>query len=652
MKQGQFYGAVGTNGYSAAYMQIYNDLAEQYRKAGIAEERMNMELERLAARAETEGNRILRDARNIQQKAAKEGRPSAGVMSQLYMARIKALQLAANIEAKAATAKTKAEKEDAELIRGVERKYDYATYGASGQSRQAFNNALITVDANTSDAVITKLLSDAMDLIAGEIENYPDEDKAKKLVHLAGARAQLLDILASKGISNPKYKTAIDAAIANKYNIAAEDLEPNKIAELKAKELALLPTQSEATNTIKSQLLTLQGQIASQMEKLGDASPDVKTAQKLFYDNPALTDYMDVQDRMNYAVDAQTLERIAQANNTTSERILEDYDKAKQLADSNPALVPEEYLDNVTTGVIRERQRAAQLRARQQQVPTAAPNLEQLAAQRFLAATPTPRRMYTKEQRQDLRRGIVPQQVGTDVQQTNRAIQSMLRQSPEYKRWYNSLTKGEQVMQQYTTLTDKYIQEIQSDAKPSVSKRAQKIAEQLFEPINGNPSAEFLSADELVSRTAEAFKDKDLQDEARAYYTALVMNQRASTQPELETQEANNLPVEPVEEAEQAKEQDKTRNRLFRQRVETPAPPPVQPEQPQLEGSEFDALLSNQQFFGPLDRLAGNAAIEYPMTVEQFENIEYGDLGLDLSTPITDENLLRILRRTGYGRNQ
>ena len=628
MKQGQFYGAVGTDGYSAAYMQIYNDLAEQYRKAGLSQERMNMELERLAARAETEGNRILRDARNIQQKAAKEGRPSAGVVSQLVMAKIKALGLAENIKVKAAEAKTDAEKAEAEAVQRVYDKYDYSTYGASGASNVSFRRALITADENTDPQNVIPMIGNALDTISGEIQNYSDAEITKKRVHLAGAKAQLLDQLSSKGLTDPQYATAIDNAILQKYGETPEDISFRELDVARAAELAEIPTTSAATSDVKKQLLETVNFIDTQIATLGQDSPDVRKAERLFYRNKALTDYMDAQDRLNYAVDADTLESIAQANNTTSERILKDYDTAKQLADSNPALVPEEYLDNVTTGVIRERQRAAQLRARQQQVPTAAPDLEQLAAQRFLAATPTPRRMYTQEQRQDLRRGIVPQQVGTDVQQTNRAIQSMLRQSEDYKTWYNSLTKGEQVMQQYTTLSDKYLQEIQSDAKPSVSKRAQKIAEQLFEPISGNPSGEYLSADALVSRTAEAFKDRDLQDEARAYYTALVMNQRASTQPELETQQANVEPVQQVvEEDMDFTFMDRLRGRKAErkyQRTNKPISMPVeQALQPQAQAEQSAQLAAMYQDPNALDDVNLQALPNRPPT--DVERIVYGE---------------------------
>ena len=650
MKQGQFYGTIGQVGYGPIMMEIYNQEAERLRRLGIAEEEQKAKLLQYAMKYETESNKFLQFALKQRQQAIKEGKPSAGVLSQYFMAQVKTQQIIAQIEKAAKKRGTDVAEAEADAIAAVEDLFNYDSYSASGKTSRMVNDGLLTINQASEEADVVSAINLILNATSQIIGQIPEGEVDEKAVVLSGIRDQLMTALATRNQDPQTFEAAINTKLNQLSGVNVSDYTPEFLAERKAEKLAALPnygtSTSEAINTLKD----LYDDIEDARKDLGGDTKTIKQAERLFYENPALEDYFRALEVTDFNVSPQMLEEIAEKNNTTVEKIRDDFNEAKKFNDKNPALVPEEFVPFVTTSVLRQRQKAAQTRAqldafdRQQ-----APDLERIAAQRYLAMTPRPMRMYTKEQRKDIRKGIYVPEVGSKIQQTDRSIQANLRDSENYRNWYNSLTKGEQVMQRYGTTAGALFDDMQSDPSFTPKGRAQKFATQLFEASQN----QMLTADELVQQTAEGLRSKEDQDEARAYYAALYMNKNASTEAPVETQDvqqeaAVQQAVEaPQPEVQPQEEDTRLLDRLFKSRVEAPATQPAQPPPEPLQPSQFDAVLQDQNFFGPLDQLANNAAIEYPLTSNQFINAEYGNLGLPDGTAMSDYATRQAIRRFG-----
>jgi len=329
-------------------------------------------------------------------------------------------------------------------------------------------------------------------------------------------------------------------------------------------------------------------------------------------------------DATNGQPTQQQLDKFFEDNpKTDKQEIGRQFAQAKELYATNMALIPEEYVDVFFEPIRKERQRAAQLEGEAALTGMqVAPDLEKLAAQRFLQSTPAPISLYTREQKKDLRKGVYVPQAGTDVQQTDVSIQALLRESPAYREWYNALSSGEQVMQRYGTSADKLFKEMQANPNMAPKGRAQKLAMQLYTatPIGGK-----LSADELVNQTAEALKDKDLQDEARAYYAALIMNRDADTQAPVETQEAN-VQANVEEDMDFTFRERMMGQRAMREyeRTNKPIPPLVEPAlQPQAQAEEAAQLAAMYQDPNAMDAVDINAFTNRQPT--EFERMVYSD---------------------------
>jgi len=653
MKQGQFYGTIGQVGYGPIMMEIYNQEAERLRRLGIAEEEQKAKLLQYAMKYETESNKFLKLALEQRQKAIKEGKPSAGVLSQYFMAQVKTQSIIAQIEKAAKKRGTDVAEAEADAIAAVEDLFNYDSYPSSGKTSSLIYRGLLGVNEATSQENVAASIGTILDAAANELRQIAEGDVDEKAVVIAGIRDQLMSALASKGFDPKTFEAGINYKINQLSGVNPADFTPEYLAERKAIKLGQLPDYGTSTSEAIDTLKDLYDDIEDARKDLGGDSKTIKKAERLFYKNPALKDYFRALEVTDFNVSPQMLEEIAEKNNTTVEKIAEDFNEAKKFNDENPALVPEEFVPFVTTSVLRQRQKAAQTRSQLDAFDRQeAPDLERIAAQRYLATTPRPMRMYTKEQRKDIRKGIYVPEVGSKIQQTDRSIQANLRDSENYRNWYNSLTKGEQVMQRYGTTAGALFDDMQSDPSFTPKGRAQKFATQLFEASQN----QMLTADELVQQTAEGLRSKEDQDEARAYYAALFMNKNASTEAPVETQDvqqeaAVQQAVEtPQTEVQPPEEKPRLLDRLFRSRVEPPAAQPVQSPPKPLESSQFDALLNQQQFFGPLDQLAGNTVIENPLTASQFENLEYGDLGMDQNNVMSDFATRQFARRLARNR--
>lgn len=680
MNNGQYYGTIGAQGYAQLYSQLFDQMQQQLIASNISAQKRQQALMQMANSAEQKSNyyhqQLLKDYRKAQGGTNINHNSIMGLLS----VETKLLALKLKLEAKAAESGQQA---DLQYYKELEKIDDLYNPSKNTRFENAITGAIqdnsnILSSPDSQEAAVQAILNNAV--IRDTINSFTNtEDQNNQ-----GLKAAYLNYLTERiqsEVFNLEEESAgrslIRTTALAKFGLTEDQSTKEKINESleaakgKIKKVSALSADVNQIDTLMDEARTARSGTAT-----GISTEDERKAVKLFSD-PEFAAFIRLYDATNGQPSQQQLDKFFEDNpKTDKQEIGRQFAQAKELYATNMALIPEEYVDVFFEPIRKERQRAAQLESEAALTGMqVAPDLEKLAAQRFLQSTPAPISLYTREQKKDLRKGVYVPQAGTDVQQTDVSIQALLRESPAYREWYNSLSAGEQVMQRYGTSADKLFKEMQANPNMAPKGRAQKLAMQLYTatPIGGK-----LSADELVNQTAEALKDKDLQDEARAYYAALIMNRDADTQAPVETQKANveanveeNIIQPTVEQpvveqpvVEQpvvqhsdmieptAEQQDSTFlsriKGLFPSRQQAKEQPRIQTILPRLEGSAFNAL-TEQQFFGPLDRLAGNPSIAYPMTAQQFENLEYGDLGVNLGTPITDENLRQILRRTGYG---
>ena len=535
MKVGQFYGTVGQVGYGPVLMQIYSQEAERLRRLELSNAEQQAKLRQYALKYETEANKFLTQQLKFRQDAIKAGAPSAGVLSQFIMAQVKIQGLISDIERQASKRDADTVIAEAEAIKEVSDKFNFETYQASGRVALAANSALATVDKATDTKTIVSMINQIIDQSAQELRRIPADDVDQLGVVLNGIKTQILTTLDSKGRNAQRFVPVIDKKLDEVSGVNSATYTANYLDNRKAEELALLPNYNSKTSEALNKLKTLYGETDDLRKKLGGETEQTKEAQELFINNEGLKELFRAIQATDFDLRPEIINSIAERNNTTPKQLLEDFEKAKSFSDKNPALVPEEFVPLVTSSVFDLRQKAAQTKRQQQQLETQkAPDLERLAAERFLASTPRSLELYTRDQRRDIRKGKVVTEIGSKIEQTDRSIRANLAGSEDYRNWYNSQTKGVQVMQRYGTTADELFKEMQSNPNFTPKGRGQKFAMQLFEASQN----QMLTADQLVNQTAEGLRSEKDQDEARAYYAALYMNKNAPTQAPSETVQA------------------------------------------------------------------------------------------------------------------
>ena len=535
MNNGQYYGTIGAQGYAQLYMQLFDQMQQQLMASNISAQKRQQALMQMANSAEQKSNyyhqQLLKDYRKAQGGTNINHNSIMGLLS----AETKLLALKLKLEAKAAESGQEADLRYFEDIEKIEDLYNpskntrfetaITTFIQDNSNELSSDNAQVeTVEALLQNPVIRDTLNGIKDTglkaayvnhltsrIQSELFNLTSEAGGRDLVRTSA--------LAQFGLTDTQ---TTDEAIKASLEAAKKKVEKASVLSADVNQIKELMDEARSS-------------------RLGSATgiktEDERKAVRLFSD-PEFNAFIRLYEATDGRPNQQQLDKFFQDNpKTDKEEIGRQFAQAKELYATNMALIPEEFIDVFFEPIQAERQRASQLRDEAtltgMQVQ---PDLEKLAAQRFLQMTPAPISMYTREQRKDLRKGVYVPQVGSDIQQSDIDIQALLRDNQAYKDWYNGLSSGEQVMQRYGTSADKLFKEMQANPNMTPKGRAQKLAMQLY---TATPTGDKLSADELVNKTAEAFKDKDLQDEARTYYAALIMNRDADTQAPVETQEAN-----------------------------------------------------------------------------------------------------------------
>jgi len=622
MNNGQYYGTIGAQGYAQLYSQLFDQMQQQLIASNISAQKRQQALMQMANSAEQKSNyyhqQLLKDYRKAQGGTNINHNSIMGLLS----VETKLLALKLKLEAKAAESGQEADLKYFQDIQEIEDLYNPSINTrfetAITTAIQDNPNALSTPTAQ--QAAVTAILDN--EVIQSTLNGIQDEGlKAAYLNHLTGRIQSELFNLQEESAGIPLIRTE---ALA-KFGLTEEQSTQDKVAaSLEAAKGKIQKVSALSADVNQINELMGEARRARSGTAKGISTEDERRAVRLFAD-PEFAAFIRLYDATNGQPSQQQLDKFFEDNpKTDKQEIGRQFAQAKELYATNMALIPEEYVDVFFEPIRKERQRAAQLEAEAALTGMqVAPDLEKLAAQRFLQSTPAPMSLYTREQKKDLRKGVYVPQAGTDVQQTDVSIQALLRESPAYREWYNGLSAGEQVMQRYGTSADKLFKEMQANPNMAPKGRAQKLAMQLYTatPIGGK-----LSADELVNQTAEALKDKDLQDEARAYYAALIMNRDADTQAPVETQEAN-------VQANVEEDMDFTfRERMMGQkamreyeRTNKPIPPPVEPAlQPQMQAEEAAQLAAMYQDPNALNDVNLDVLTNRPVT--PLERLAYGKI--------------------------
>jgi len=622
MNNGQYYGTIGAQGYAQLYSQLFDQMQQQLIASNISAQKRQQALMQMANSAEQKSNyyhqQLLKDYRKAQGGTNINHNSIMGLLS----VETKLLALKLKLEAKAAESGQEADLKYFKDIQEIEDLYNPSINTrfetAITTAIQDNPNALSTPAAQ--QAAVTAILDNQV--IQSTLNGIQDEGlKAAYLNHLTGRIQSELFNLQEESAGIPLIRTE---ALA-KFGLTEEQSTEDKVAaSLEAAKGKIQKVSALSADVNQINELMGEARRARSGTAKGISTEDERRAVRLFAD-PEFAAFIRLYDATNGQPSQQQLDKFFADNpKTDKQEIGRQFAQAKELYATNMALIPEEYVDVFFEPIRKERQRAAQLEAEAALTGMqVAPDLEKLAAQRFLQSTPAPMSLYTREQKKDLRKGVYVPQAGTDVQQTDVSIQALLRESPAYREWYNGLSAGEQVMQRYGTSADKLFKEMQANPNMAPKGRAQKLAMQLYTatPIGGK-----LSADELVNQTAEALKDKDLQDEARAYYAALIMNRDADTQAPVETQEAN-------VQANVEEDMDFTfRERMMGQkamreyeRTNKPISPPVEPAlQPQMQAEEAAQLGLMYQDPNALNDVNLDVLTNRPVT--PLERLAYGKI--------------------------
>lgn len=622
MNNGQYYGTIGAQGYAQLYSQLFDQMQQQLIASNISAQKRQQALMQMANSAEQKSNyyhqQLLKDYRKAQGGTNINHNSIMGLLS----VETKLLALKLKLEAKAAESGQEADLKYFQDIQEIE-----DLYNPSKNTR--FETAITTAIQDNPNALSTPAAQQAAvnaildnQVIQSTLNGIQDEGlKAAYLNHLTGRIQSELFNLQEESAGIPLIRTEA----LSKFGLTEKQSTEDKVAaSLEAAKGKIQKVSALSADVNQINELMGEARRARSGTAKGISTEDERRAVRLFAD-PEFAAFIRLYDATNGQPSQQQLDKFFEDNpKTDKQEIGRQFAQAKELYATNMALIPEEYVDVFFEPIRKERQRAAQLEGEAALTGMqVAPDLEKLAAQRFLQSTPAPISLYTREQKKDLRKGVYVPQAGTDVQQTDVSIQALLRESPAYREWYNGLSAGEQVMQRYGTSADKLFKEMQANPNMAPKGRAQKLAMQLYTatPIGGK-----LSADELVNQTAEALKDKDLQDEARAYYAALIMNRDADTQAPVETQEAN-------VQANVEEDMDFTfRERMMGQkamreyeRTNKPISPPVEPAlQPQMQAEEAAQLGPMYQDPNALNDV--NLDVLSNRSVTPLERLAYGEI--------------------------
>ena len=549
MKKGQFYGTIGSQGYAAVYREIYDEFVDQQAKQNIALEKQNQQIRQMVLQYDRIAERTLKFAKDARLQSAQVGGVSPGVLSQFFMAEINAFSKLEEVKSDLEKSGIDADRDRAEQLKAIEEKYDQRNSTTASEQSAAARKAITPLQSGANKSTI----NNAIDLAISSFQNQvygmgTEERRGEQLARIQYLRNFIADALTNKvGVTKASAGTLyLDSRLAEEFGILQSDIvvfdekigrnvtNRDLVQNLKADEELAIIEQSSLSDRSEGIQKTFDDVQDAREQLQGSVLQKGATKSARIFRNPELIEFFEAQNATGFAgTKEQYAEAVAQSTGKDAESILEMYDKAVGIYNSNKALVPEQYLDNLDEGFIDAKREATRLRG---QIQTPGPtegrqNLEQLAAQRFLATTPRPAITYT---RADIKRVKKESSV---YGQGKREVEYLLRTNPEYKMWYNGLSRQEQAMQSYGVAATQFYDDMGVD-EPRPKGRVQKQAAALYE---ANPN---LSSTEIISKTAELFKNPGARDEARAYYAALSMHKANETSPDAEVTKVAEEPIE------------------------------------------------------------------------------------------------------------
>jgi len=549
MKKGQFYGTIGSQGYAAVYREIYDEFVDQQAKQNIALEKQNQQIRQMVLQYDRIAERTLKFAKDARLDSAQVGGVSPGVLSQFFMAEINAFSKLNEVQSDLEKSGIESDRDNAEQLRAIEEKYDQKNSPKAATQSAAARDALTQLTSGANESTVNNAIDLAISTFQNEITGMGTEKgRGEQLARIQYLRNFIADGLTNKvGVTKASAGALyLDARLAEEFGISQsnivtfdEDLGRNVtnfklVEELKADEILGIVKQSSLKDRSEGIQKTFDD-VQDAREKLeGSVLETGATKSAKIFRNPELIEFFEAQNATGFAgTKEQYAEAVAQSTGKDAASILKMYDEAVSIFNSNKALVPEQFLDNLDEGFIDAKREATRLRG---EIRTPGPtegrqNLEQLAAQRFLATTPRPAITYT---RADIKRVKKESSV---YGQGKREVEYLLRTNPEYKMWYNGLSRQEQAMQSYGVAATQFYDDMGVD-EPRPKGRVQKQAAALYE---ANPN---LSSTEIISKTAELFKNPGSRDEARAYYAALSMHKANETSPDAEVTKVAEEPIE------------------------------------------------------------------------------------------------------------
>jgi len=517
MKNGEIYGLMGRSGSAATYLAIYSELEQQLVASNISQAKRQQQLTSVALQYEKLAARTLGELRKQRGSVLAKNKLSYGVISQFYITQLNLIRARETLREKVAQGDYEGALQYAAAQQKVEKAFDYKDTTKGQALINTINTALQTADNNSALTAIDTLIAGE----AGAISSYEASDVGEKYAHILHLKNEILSELTTKNLAVTE--EAVNAKLKSALKINLNSLNQEYIDEQKQEKLDAIP-EPEGLSANITALDNLEEKLQGTLEKMGGTSEDAKKAAKVF-SSPALRALFELQDATNYAPTQEQVQVLLKEYDIEPDVLSQQYEEAKGYLNTNIELVPQEYLDNLSNDIVKNRQMAAQYR--QPRTETATPDLEKLAAQRFLMTQQrSPLSMTRAESKQ----------IDYDSSLYGRGqyqLDERLKSDESFRQQFQSFSEAKQAFAHYGVAATDFYNKMGVDT-PKPKGRAQKLAMQLYEANDA------LEPADIIKTTSEMFTNKENLDEARAYYAALAMNGKRTTTPAAETVEAAN----------------------------------------------------------------------------------------------------------------
>ncbi len=517
MKNGEIYGLMGRSGSAATYLAIYSELEQQLVASNISEAKRQQQLTSVALQYDKLAARTLSELRKQRGSVLAKNKLSYGVISQFYITQLNLIRAREALKEKASKGTYEGAQGYADAKQEVEQAFNYKDTSEGQALIVDISTALSTADSASVLNRIDKLIESETD----KIKSYSANEVGEQYAHILHLKNQILSETTEKNLSLDE--ETLNAKLETALNVNIENLNQQYIDEQKQKKLDAIPEPKGLSADITA-LDTLEDKLQGTLDSMGGTSKDAKKAAEVF-SSPALRALFDLQDATNYAPTREQVQNLLNTYQIEPEVLSEQYEKAKGYLNTNIELVPQDYLDNLSNDVVQNRQMAAQYR--QPRTETATPDLEQLAAQRFLMTQQrSPLSMTRAESKQ----------IDYDSSLYGRGqyqLDERLKSDENFRTQFQSYSPEKQAFAHYGVAATDFYNKMGVDT-PKPKGRAQKLAMQLYDADSE------LDAAQIIQKTSEMFTNKENLDEARAYYAALAMNGKRTTRPAPETVDASN----------------------------------------------------------------------------------------------------------------